>query len=179
MKVFLGVLLMLVIGTNPLIFDFNKSSGIEGWKVVDDGVMGGTSSGNFYLSPKGHGVFEGNVSLENNGGFSSVRYNFSRKEIKEYSAISIRLKGDSKRYQFRLKANSGDYYSYISYFQTSGEWQNIEIDLKDLYPSFRGRKLDQPNFGDDHIEKIAFLIANKREEKFSLLLDKIALKKSM
>jgi hypothetical protein len=38
--------------------------------------MGGESSSTFQLNSEGHGVFEGNISLDNNGGFSSVRYRF-------------------------------------------------------------------------------------------------------
>jgi len=125
------------------------------------------------LSPEGHGVFEGEVSLENNGGFSSLRYNFEEMQVAEYSKVIIRLRGDGKKYQFRIKANVRDYYSYISNFQTSGEWQEIEIPLKEMYPSFRGRRLNMPNFSQGSIEEIAFLIGNKKNEKFQLLIDKI------
>ncbi|MDX1769545.1 MAG: CIA30 family protein, partial [Arenibacter troitsensis] len=44
-----------------------------------------------------------------------------------------------------------------------------------MYPSFRGRKLDMPNFSKNSIEEIVFLIGNKRTENFTLLIDKIAL----
>ena len=159
-----------------VIYDFSKNSNIEDWRIVDDVVMGGRSSGTFELSADGFGVFEGDVSLENNGGFSSVRHRFQKIPTGKYTRIAIRLKGDGKKYQFRIKANSGDYYSYISTFETSGEWQDIEIPLKELYPSFRGRKLDMPNFSKGDIEEVAFLIGNKRKEKFRLLLDKIELK---
>ncbi|WP_367889209.1 CIA30 family protein [Polaribacter filamentus] len=118
----------------------------------------------------------GDISLENNGGFSSVRYRFEKILINKSTKISVRIKGDGKKYQFRIKSNSGDYYSYISPFSTTGEWQEIEIPLKDMYPSFRGRKLDQPNFSNDAIEEITFLIGNKNKEKFQLLIDKIELK---
>ena len=43
--------------TSPLIFDFNKKSDIQNWRIVDDVVMGGRSSGNFRLNAEGHGVF--------------------------------------------------------------------------------------------------------------------------
>src|SRR5690606_21985290 len=124
----------------------------------------------------GFGVFEGVVSLDNNGGFSSVRYRFPKIAVKGYTKMSIKLKGDGKNYQFRIKANSGDYHSYIAPFSTSGEWQEIEISLKDLYPSFRGRTLDQPNFSNQSFEEITFLIGNKKNENFKLLIDKIELK---
>ena len=159
-----------------LLFDFNPKSSLKNWTVVDDSVMGGKSEGQFYLSPEGHGVFEGEVSLKNNGGFSSVRYNFKSLAIGKATKVSLLVKGDGKEYQLRLKANANDYYSYILPFSTSGEWQTIEIQLSDLYPSFRGRKLDQANFSHDHIEELAFLIGNKTPESFKLLIDKIELK---
>ena len=43
-----------------------------GWKVVNDDVMGGVSQGATQAA-KNVMVFEGNISLENNGGFSSVQ----------------------------------------------------------------------------------------------------------
>ena len=159
-----------------MIFDFNKSAEIQNWLIVDDVVMGGKSSGTFNLNTDGFGVFEGSISLDNNGGFSSVRYRFEKTLVKEYSTVHIKLRGDGKKYQFRIKAKSGDYYSYVSPFQTTGEWEEIEIPLKDMYPSFRGRKLDQPNFSDDYIEEITFLIGNKKEEDFQLIIDKIELR---
>ena len=163
--------------TTPIIFDFNNESNLENWVIVDDVVMGGRSSGTFGLNADGHGVFQGAVSLENNGGFSSVRYRFQKMPTKGSTKVVIQLKGDGKKYQFRIKANSSDYYSYISSFETNGQWQDIEISLKDMYPSFRGRRLDQPNFSADSIEEVAFLIGNKKKEEFKLLLDKIELQK--
>jgi NADH dehydrogenase [ubiquinone] 1 alpha subcomplex assembly factor 1 len=94
-------------------------------------------------------------------------------KISKDDKIVIKLKGDGKKYELRIKDNSSNYYSYISSFTTSGDWQEIEIPLKDMYPSFRGRKLDSPNFSKNYIEDIAFLIGNKKPEKFKLLIDKI------
>lgn len=159
-----------------IIFDFNNKTNIENWIIVDDIVMGGKSSGNIKLNSEGQGVFEGSISLENNGGFSSVRYRFEKLQIKNSTQIILKIKGDGKKYQFRIKSNSEDKHSYIFPFSTSGKWQEIQVLLKDMYPSFRGRKLDQPNFANDYIEEITFLIGNKRQEEFKLLIDKIELK---
>ncbi|MEM6830326.1 MAG: CIA30 family protein [Bacteroidota bacterium] len=159
-----------------VIFDFDTASDLKKWVIVDDVVMGGKSSGSFTLSPEGHGVFEGFVSLANNGGFSSVRHKFERKPVKSFSEIVLNVKGDGKNYQCRIKANSTDYYSYVSTFATNGDWQEIHIPLAEMYPSFRGRKLDQPNFSEGYLEEIAFLIGNKKEEGFELMIDKIGLK---
>ncbi|MFT7158202.1 MAG: NADH dehydrogenase [ubiquinone] 1 alpha subcomplex assembly factor 1 [Parvicella sp.] len=159
-----------------VIFDFTTDSNLENWRIVDDVVMGGKSSGTFKLNEDGLGVFEGEISTDNNGGFSSLRYRFDKLKVKDYTKVIIKLKGDGKDYQFRIKANSNDSYSYISSFNSSGEWEEIEILLEDMYPSFRGRKLDQPNFEKDYIEELAFLIGNKKKEKFKLLIDRIELK---
>ena len=178
MKYLLATLVFMTLMTSKIIFDFNKDSSIKKWRIVNDGVMGGLSVGSFTLSPDGHGLFEGEISLENNGGFSSVRYRFDKLQVTKDSYIGIQLKGDGKDYQFRVKDNAGNYYSYITTFPTTGEWEEIKILLRDMYPSFRGRKLDQPNFSKDHIEEIVFLIGNKRTEHFKLLIDKIALHQS-
>ena len=159
-----------------LIYDFNKNASANDWKIVDDVVMGGQSSGQFSIDADGHGVFEGTVSLENNGGFSSVRHQFGKITVTKSSKVFIRLKGDGKDYQFRIKDRNDNYFSYITTFKTSGEWQTIEIKLADLYPSFRGQKLNLPNFESDSFEEIVFLIGNKKNESFKLVLDKVELK---
>jgi hypothetical protein len=173
---FLLLMMTFASMTFQVIFDFNKTADIKSWTVVDDVVMGGRSSGNFKLNGDGFGVFEGSVSLENNGGFSSLRYRFQKTPAMAYTKVVIKLKGDGKKYQFRIKANAADYYSYVASFETSGAWEEIEIPLKDMVPSFRGRVLEQPNFSHDHMEEIAFLIGNKKSENFKLLIDEIVLK---
>lgn len=162
--------------TSKTIYDFDKKSNLQDWRIVDDVVMGGKSSSTFTLNADGLGVFKGSISLENNGGFSSVHYKFQKIQVKEFNKVSIKLKGDGENYQFRVKASSDTYYSYIAPFSTSGEWQEIEISLADMYPSFRGKRLDQPNFSNDYIEEITFLIGNKKDEAFKLLIDYIVLK---
>lgn len=175
MKYIISILLVIPIMSSQLIFDFNKNSNLQDWRIVDDVVMGGESSGSFTLNSEGHGEFSGKVSIENNGGFSSVRYGFKKIQIQENKKIVLRLKGDGKAYQFRIKSSSREYYSYITSFETSGEWQEIEINLEDMYPSFRGRRLDLPNFSDDQIEEITFLIGNKLNETFKIEIDEISL----
>ncbi|HCE54224.1 MAG TPA: CIA30 family protein [Lutibacter sp.] len=158
-----------------VIFDFNKESDISDWKVVNDAVMGGRSSSKFYLNEEGNGVFIGKVSLENNGGFSSLRHRFNQKKIAGYRKVSIRLKGDGKRYQFRAKTNKEDQQAYISYFETTGEWQTVEIMLSALEPTFRGRKLNMPNFPAEELEEVGFMIGNKLNENFELVINNIVL----
>lgn len=167
--------LLLIIQNTMTLYDFNTNSNSNDWIIVDDVVMGGRSDGNFYVDQNGHGVFEGEVSLENNGGFSSVRHNCKTVDASNYSKIRIRVKGDGNRYQLRLKSERGDYYSYAAYFQSSNNWEDIDIPFETMAPVFRGRQLDIPNFRGDTVEEVAILIGNKRAQIFKLKIDSITL----
>lgn len=157
-----------------MLYQFDKNSATSDWRIVDDVVMGGKSSGDFHINESGNGVFGGSVSLENNGGFSSVRH-IGTFQIQSRKKILIHLRGDGSDYQFRVKANSADRHSYIAAFSTSGEWEIIEIQLADMYPAFRGRKLSISNFDQDQIEEMAFLIGNKKAQEFKLEIKSIEL----
>jgi hypothetical protein len=137
--------------------------------------MGGRSSSDFVLNEEGNGIFKGYVSLKNNGGFSSVRYRIKNIDSNNFSKFVIHIKGDGKTYQFRTKANTNDYYSYIFNFSTTGEWQIVEIPFIKMPPSFRGTLLNQENFHGKSIQEFGFLIANKKAEKFRLEIKKIEL----
>ena len=158
-----------------VLFDFHKDADIRKWNIVDDGVMGGLSAGRFRINEAGHGVFSGTVSLENNGGFSSLRYYFTPMETSQYSKFILRLKGDGKTYQFRVKSQANEYYSYICEFKTTGDWQTVEIPFGILYPSFRGRTLNMPNYPGKQLGEIGFLIGNKKAENFHLEMDRIGM----
>ena len=158
-----------------IIFEFQKNSDIGNWRTLNDGVMGGNSTSLIKINKSGYGIFQGNVSTENNGGFASVRYSCDIK-VGSYSSIAFRVKGDGKEYQFRIKNKSSDFESYITSFTTTGKWQTIQINLSDLYPVFRGRELNKENFNFSHFEELSFLIANKKDESFKLFIDKIKFK---
>jgi hypothetical protein len=58
---------------HKLLFDFSDPSAVDAWRAIDDRVMGGISRSQLRHDPTAHAVFEGLVSLEQNGGFASVR----------------------------------------------------------------------------------------------------------
>ena len=172
-SIFISIFFMS--NANQIIFDFNADSDISNWTTVDDVVMGGRSRGNFKINDFGNGEFYGTVSLENNGGFSSLRHRFSSMDVKGFKEVIIKVKGDGKKYQFRVKDNSSNSHSFIASFETNGGWQTIHIQLSDMYPAFRGRTLSIGNFSSESIEEIAFLIGNKTAENFKLEIDSIHL----
>jgi hypothetical protein len=165
------ILTILFLMAQTMIFDFSPSSDISSWRIVDDGVMGGRSQGQIQLSEAGHGLYSGEISLKNNGGFSSLRYQPKTIVLTDEKEIILRVKGDGKRYQCRLKSRLSDAHSYVHYFETSGEWQTLRLPLGDFYPTFRGRTLDLPNYPAEKLAEFGLLIGNETEESFELLID--------
>lgn len=170
------ILFLILLGftmQQQILYDSGKADNIGTWRVIDDGVMGGLSAGRFGANEAGHGVFSGKVSLENNGGFSSVRYYFNPLATERYSKFVMRLRGDGKQYQFRIKAAAGQYYDYVYDFVTTGQWQTFEIPFDALAPSFRGRRLNLPYYSGKQLAELGFLIGNKKAESFQLELSMI------
>lgn len=157
------------------LFDFSSESNLSSWYIVNDTVMGGRSDASFEINNEGHGFFKGHVSLENNGGFASVRHQTKTLNISQYSAIKLKVKGDGNRYQLRLQEDNYDRFSYIHYFETTGEWEEITITLKDFEPWFRGRYLQKPNFSGTKLDGLSILVGNKKEQNFELEIDNILL----
>jgi hypothetical protein len=158
---------------NLVIFDLDTNSDVSNWVIINDSVMGGKSKSNFYFNEEGQGIFEGEISLENNGGFCSVKCNCNSVSLSLNKSFILRLRGDNKQYQFRVKTNKNDAHSYVFSFQTSGEWQTISIPIEELYPAFRGEKLAIANYDGSNLEEIAFLFGNKETENFKLLIESI------
>jgi len=173
------ILMSLIMATtlsSLVLFDFTENKDTGNWMVVNDGVMGGLSKGTFAASGNGTAVFKGTISLENNGGFSSVQYNTGKIDVEGFTTLELHLKGDGKKYQVRIQENSSDYFSYIYTFQTSGAWETVKIPLAEMYPSFRGRKLNLPNYSGKSMVELTFLIGNSKAESFHLELRKALLK---
>lgn len=145
------------------------------WRIVNDGVMGGVSAATIGQNAEGHLVFSGTVRLENNGGFASVRRPFEAMDVSDRRVVRLRLKGDGKTYQFRIKSTLAQRYSYVHEFPTTGQWEDVELPLADFRPRFRGRALDLPNYPGEVLEEMALLIGNKRKEAFRLEIQEIVL----
>ena len=109
------ILTILVVQTSMPIFQFNADSNIDSWRILDDVVMGGRSNGEFKINNDGLGEYTGDVSLENNGGFSSLRYYFDTVDSQDYLLQSVSLPDIMNRigmqdffHIYRACSNSGN-----------------------------------------------------------------------
>jgi monofunctional biosynthetic peptidoglycan transglycosylase len=157
-----------------LIFDFKNADEIEYWRIVNDGVMGGLSKSKIVYSDSSTAIFKGIVSLENNGGFASTRTIPRSYELGGHNGILLRVKGDGKKYQFRLRTNDRfDGVSYRYQFATElNTWMIIDIPFHECVPVFRGRILEDVELiVPEKIQQIGFLIADKQAGIFQLEID--------
>ena len=76
-------------------FEFKAEIELNQWRIINDGVMGGFSSGNIQWSEKNTAmIWSGIVSLENNGGFASIRTLPKIYNAGDFKKITLRVKGD-------------------------------------------------------------------------------------
>jgi len=159
--------------TNPVVesvlFNFATATNAV-WQIVNDDVMGGVSTSRFRIT-NGVAVFSGEVSLENNGGFASVRTRPTRFDLPDAFAFVLRVRGDGRRYKFTARMEMAlDGPLYQGTFLTKpGEWEEIHLPLRDLVPTFRGRVLTgEPSLSGDKLSSIGFLISDQQDGPFRL-----------
>ena len=157
------------------ITDFDQASNEKlGWSVVNDGVMGGLSKGKLSFN-KGVMRFEGNLSLENNGGFSSIRTRGVKLDLSDSAGLIARVKGDGRTYQLRLGSDAryrGMEVSFMAEFPTKkGEWIEVKVPFDELVGSWRGRMLKDEVFNPAKVQRVGMLLADKKSGPFKLEVD--------
>ncbi|MEZ9857395.1 CIA30 family protein [Vibrio splendidus] len=165
------------IGTNMI--DFTQASEHQNWTVTNDDVMGGISTGELiYLDDMSR--FRGELSLENNGGFSSVKRSIES-PAHEIDGAELVLVGDGRSYQLRFTTSKdGNRVQYKHDFDTiKGKQFNKVFHFNDFQAVFRGRLLsDAPELKARDIKQIGFLIADKQPSSFELNLIQLHFKTS-
>ena len=134
---------------------------------------GGVSCSQFRIA-EGTAVFEGTLSLENNGGFASVRSQPRKHDLAKFHGIRLRVRGDGKRYALRLRtADTFDGISYEAGFETTkGKWSTIDLPFATFQPVYRGRRVPRAEpLNRGSIKTFGFLISDKQEGPFRLEID--------
>ncbi len=163
-------------GSEKILSSFKPSGdSITDWQIVDDGVMGGLSKGKFDISGKQTLKFSGNLSLKNNGGFSSIRSKRTTMDLSEFKGIKMRVKGDGRTYKLRMESDSRYRRMAVSFqheFKTTKEgWTEVFIPFDKLKASFRGWNLPGMKFNSKSIQRVGLIIADKKEGPFELNVD--------
>ena len=151
------------------LFEFGNPLAGRGWHTVDDVVMGGVSKSRFNHEPS-VGVFEGEVSLEQNGGFASVRSGVLEGVTGE--GLVIRVRGDGKFYALRLRLDDEmDGVSFEWKFVTRDRWDEFRVPWTAFTPVFRGRRVwFAPKLEAHKVRSVGFIIT-KQPGPFRLEVD--------
>lgn len=160
-----------------LLFDFSEAGAIQPWTPIDDRIMGGVSSSRLRHDAAGHAVFEGTVSLQNNGGFASVRSNAAPRGLPGARACLVEARGDGRRYILSLRTDDRmDSPGHQTIFQPTGEWQTIELPLAAFKPIWRGRSLpDAQPIDPADIRQVGLMTADRTAGAFALHVRRIGL----
>ncbi len=183
MKTIIAIMIFSLLTTNgqfnesPVLLNSAIMKTENRWRIVNDGVMGGLSSSKAIIK-EDKIIFSGNVSLENNGGFASLRspvkdYNFSN-----FSGIELKIKGDGKLYSISMKETT--YFTgqfYTTSFQTkSDEWLTIKIPFDQFKLYYFGRDTNsRKKIPLEDIKEISLLIGDKQEGNFNAEIEFIRL----
>lgn len=157
-----------------MIADFQSSE--LGWQTIDDVVMGGASRSRLEIAD-GVATFSGAVSLENNGGFASVRSIPAEHDLSRFDGVVLKVRGDGHRYGFRLRTtNAFDGVSYQAEIEPPAEeWSEVVIPFEDFEPVFRGRRVaSAPALEPANVRTMGLIIAGKQAGPFRLDIQWIA-----
>ena len=130
----------------------------------------GVSSSSFCVT-NGVALFRGKVSLENNGGFASVRSLLTRHDLAGGNTVVVRVRGDGRRYKFTARMDrSFDSAVHQCVFTTKkGAWEEHHLSFKEFVPTFRGRVLsDEPLLDPAKVTSVGFMISDKQAGVFQL-----------
>lgn len=155
-----------------LLFDFQDPDAVREWSAIDDRVMGGVSRSRLRHDAAGHAVFEGEVSLDRNGGFASVRSSPAARGLAGASRCVIEARGGAgKQFKLSLITDNGfDSPSYQATFVCTGPgWSTVTLALANFRASFRGRELaGAPALDPARIRQVGLMIAARQAGPFSL-----------
>jgi hypothetical protein len=179
-----GVLLMtfaippidaLAADASPVLADFSTNEGNPGWYVVNDNVMGGRSEGGFTIADA-ELRFAGRTNTDG-GGFSSIRTRPVEFDLSAYDGIRLRVRGDGRRYTWRLSTDArwqGREIAYWADFDTQeGTWRTVDIPFSHFVPRYRGTELDGPALDPGRITGMGLMIYDRQDGLFELRLSAV------
>jgi hypothetical protein len=147
--------------------DFTNPNTMRDCKIVNDSVMGGVSQSSLRQDIQGL-FFEGQVSLEKNGGFASMRS--SVRFPQGTKLIELLVKGDGKRYKLVLRTELAPRVTYAAEFIAAPTWQTYRFNLSQFKATFRGQVVNAPTLSFSDVIEFGILISNNQAGSFGIQL---------
>jgi hypothetical protein len=147
--------------------DFTNPKTMRDCWIVNDGVMGGVSQSALRQDAQGM-YFEGLVSLENNGGFASMRS--SAQFSPGTQVLELLAKGDGKQYKLVLRTTLAPRVTYVADFVAGPTWQTYPFNLNQFKPTFRGQAVNALALSFADVIEFGILISNNQAGRFAIQL---------
>lgn len=173
-----STLAVLALGTSLMaeetprtLFDFTGADAAKEWQTINDGVMGGVSEGKVKIGDQKTLEFYGNLSLENNGGFASVRSKAKKLGLAKGDVLVARVRGDGREYSMSLYVPKPLIaFSYRSTVQTKkDEWIEVNLPLDKFEATSFGKVVkDAGPVDPQEINGLGFLLGDKKAGPFKL-----------
>ena len=154
--------------------DFTDPSSVDAWYVQNDTVMGGVSSSELSWND-GDLLFSGNLSTDNNGGFTSMRgpvVPFI--PASGLTAISVVAQGDGRTYLMQIRTDTD---SYIQRFTPVETMSETLLALTDFTATdWRLSPIpDRPPLVSEAVRQVAVYLVDKQVGEFVLRLRSISM----
>lgn len=159
-----------------VLLEFESPASIKNWRAVNDGVMGGRSVGRYRLTDKNTLEFFGYLSLENNGGFASIRLPSGDFNLEKGDSIILRVKGDGRTYNMNLysQRNLGGFSFRQSFKTTPNKLIDVKLPVDQFVATWRGRVFPKQKLNPNEIAGLGILLGDKKQGKFSLQIESVS-----
>ncbi|MGL6073817.1 MAG: CIA30 family protein [Fimbriiglobus sp.] len=184
---FIVFVTLLLLGTFTMaedkpqvLFDFTEPDAVKAWQTVNDGVMGGVSEGQFSITDRKTIEFLGKLSLENNGGFASLRSKGKKLGMKAGDTVLVRVRGDGREYSLNLYLDQPRMaFSYRAALKTKkDEWLEVRCPLDKFEATSFGRVVqDAGAVKPEEVNAIGFMLSDKKAGPFKLEIEWIKVEK--
>jgi NADH dehydrogenase [ubiquinone] 1 alpha subcomplex assembly factor 1 len=144
------------------------------WEIINDKIMGGLSESRMSITADNIALFDGRVSLENNGGFASMRTSIGDLFLDGFRGVAVRVRGDGKRYRLFVRTvDSPEGFSYQSSFVTQADtWLTFHLPFSGFEPFNRGIVVPHaPALPWSDIREVGLMIADKQPGSFRLEIE--------
>jgi len=162
-----------------LLFNFADPLAVQGWRAIDDRVMGGASRSRLRADPQGHAVFEGEVSLPHGGGFASVRSPAGAFGGAGAREVVVETRGRGGPFKLALFVDDGfDSPAWQCGLDPAPgpAWQHLHLRLAAFEARFRGRAVPgAPLLDARRLRQVGLLTAGRAARVFALEVRSIVL----
>ena len=179
-------LILLVLGISALqsfgqssIIDFgNSAEKNQEWKLLSDNIMGGVTKSKIEYTNNSV-LLSGNISLDNYGGFSSIKTKYKSVDLSKYNGIKIKFKSTNQKFAFTLEDNQDwTQPNYKREFSSKKDdtWEEVIIYFKDFQEIVIGETTGNMMKSKSlkNIVRMGIMTYEKKEGPFSLEVDYVA-----